>query len=59
MVVVNGVYGGQVVFVSGGILVCDKKGGVIGVVGVIGDILDNDVEVGLVGIVFVGFIGEG
>lgn len=58
MVVVNGVYGGVVVFVLGGVLVCDKLGKIIGVVGVIGDISDNDVIVVMVGIEVVGFMGE-
>ncbi|WP_296417178.1 GlcG/HbpS family heme-binding protein [Pseudooctadecabacter sp.] len=39
---VNGVYGGQVVPVPGGVLVRDKRGVVIGAVGVTGDTSDND-----------------
>ena len=42
MAAVNGVYGGQVVPVPGGVLVRDKKGDVIGAVGVTGDTSDND-----------------
>ena len=42
MAAVNGVYGGQVVPVPGGVLVRDKKGDVIGAVGVTGDSSDND-----------------
>ena len=39
---VNGVYGGQVIPVPGGVLVRDKRGVVIGAVGVTGDSSDND-----------------
>ncbi|MEO1703995.1 MAG: heme-binding protein [Pseudomonadota bacterium] len=39
---VNGVYGGQVVPVPGGVLVRDAKGRVLGAVGVTGDTSDND-----------------
>ncbi|SLN19536.1 GlcG/HbpS family heme-binding protein [Pseudooctadecabacter jejudonensis] len=39
---VNGVYGGQVIPVPGGVLVRDKRGVVIGAVGVTGDTSDND-----------------
>ncbi len=42
MTAVNGVYGGQVVPVPGGVLIRDKKGAVIGAVGVTGDTSDND-----------------
>lgn len=42
MAAVNGVYGGQVIPVPGGVLVRDKKGEVIGAVGVTGDTSDND-----------------
>ena len=59
MAAVNGVYGGQVVPVPGGILVRDKKGGVIGAVGVTGDSSDNDAEAGLEGIASAGLTGEG
>lgn len=59
MAAVNGVYGGQVVPVPGGILVRDKKGNVIGGVGVTGDTSDNDAEAGLAGIASAGLIGEG
>lgn len=59
MAAVNGVYGGQVVPVPGGILVRDKKGGVIGAVGVTGDTSENDAEAGLAGIAAAGLIGEG
>ncbi|MEO1797754.1 MAG: heme-binding protein [Pseudomonadota bacterium] len=39
---VNGVYGGQVVPVPGGVLVRDAKGRILGAVGVTGDTSDND-----------------
>lgn len=42
MAAVNGVYGGHVVPVPGGVLVRDKKGEVIGAVGVTGDTSEND-----------------
>jgi len=42
MAAVNGVYGGQVIPVPGGVLVRDKRGAVIGAVGVTGDTSDND-----------------
>lgn len=42
MAAVNGVYGGQVIPVPGGVLVRDKRGVVIGAVGVTGDTSDND-----------------
>lgn len=38
----NGVFGGQVVPVPGGVLIRDKAGRVIGAVGVTGDSSDND-----------------
>ena len=42
MTAVNGLYGGQVVPVPGGVLLRDKRGQVIGAVGVTGDTSDND-----------------
>ncbi|MCC1480669.1 GlcG/HbpS family heme-binding protein [Roseibaca sp. Y0-43] len=57
MAAVNGVYGGQVVPVPGGVLVRDK-GRVIGAVGVTGDTSDNDAEAALAGIAAAGFVGE-
>ncbi|APX11803.1 GlcG/HbpS family heme-binding protein [Tateyamaria omphalii] len=50
MTAVNGVYGGQVVPVPGGVLVRDKKGAVIGAVGVTGDTSDNDAAAAMAGI---------
>ncbi len=58
MASVNGVYGGQVVPVPGGILVRDKKDNVIGAVGVTGDTSENDAEAGLAGIAAAGLTGE-
>lgn len=58
MAAVNGVYGGQVVPVPGGVLVRDKAGRVIGAVGVTGDTSDNDAEAALAGVEAAGLIGE-
>ena len=58
MAAVNGVYGGQVVPVPGGILVHDKRGAVIGAVGVTGDTSDNDVIAAMAGIEAAGLTGE-
>ncbi|MCG3266668.1 heme-binding protein [Yoonia sp. I 8.24] len=58
MAAVNGVYGGQVVPVPGGILVRDKRGAVIGAIGVTGDTSDNDVVAGMAGLEGAGLIGE-
>lgn len=58
MAAINGVYGGQVVPVPGGVLLRDKKGGVIGAVGVTGDTSDNDVIAATAGIEAAGLIGE-
>lgn len=57
MAAVNGVYGGQVVPVPGGVLV-RHDGAVIGAVGVTGDTSDNDAEAALAGIAAAGFVGE-
>lgn len=58
MAAVNGVYGGQVVPVPGGVLVRDKKGAVIGAVGVTGDTSDNDAGAALAGIALAQLEGE-
>lgn len=58
MAAVNGVYGGQVVPVPGGILLRDRKGEVIGAVGVTGDTSDNDAVAGMAGIEAAGLTGE-
>ena len=57
MAAVNGVYGGKVVPVPGGVLVRDRKGVVIGAVGVTGDTSDNDAVAALAGIEAAGLIG--
>ena len=58
MAAVNGVYGGQVVPVPGGILLRDKRGSLIGAVGVTGDTSDNDVIAGMAGIEAAGLTGD-
>ena len=55
---VNGLYGGQVVPVPGGLLLRDRKGTVIGAVGVTGDTSDNDVIAAMAGIEAAGLTGE-
>jgi len=58
MAAVNGVYGGAMVPVPGGVLVRDRKGAVVGAVGVTGDTSDNDAAVALFGIETAGLSGE-
>ena len=58
MAAVNGVYGGQVIPVPGGLLIRDKKGDIIGAVGVTGDTSDNDAIAGMAGIDAAGLQGE-
>jgi len=58
MAAVNGVFGGQVVPVPGGVLVRDKKGKILGALGVTGDTSENDLVAALAGIEAVGLIGE-
>ncbi|MDG1431160.1 MAG: heme-binding protein [Paracoccaceae bacterium] len=58
MQAINGVYGGQVVPVPGGILLRDKRGRIVGAMGVTGDTSENDAEAGLAGIEASGLIGE-
>ena len=58
MAAVNGVYGGQVVPVPGGILLRDTSGSVIGALGVTGDTSDNDAEAGKAGAEAVGITAE-
>ena len=58
MAAMNGVFGGQLVPVPGGVLLRDKNGAVIGAVGVTGDTSDNDVVAALAGIEAAGLIGE-
>ena len=52
----NGLFGGQVVPVPGGILIKDGDA-VIGAVGVTGDTSDNDAEAGMAGIAAAGLDG--
>jgi uncharacterized protein GlcG (DUF336 family) len=59
MAAVNGVYGGQVVPVPGGVLVRDKRDNIIGAVGVTGDTSDNDLVAAMAGIEAAGLVGEG
>lgn len=58
MAAVNGVYGGQVIPVPGGVLVRDKQGRVVGAVGVTGDTSDNDAICAMVGIEAANMVGE-
>lgn len=58
MAAANGVYGGKVVPVPGGVLVRDKRGVLLGAVGVTGDTSDNDALAALAGIEAVGLVGE-
>lgn len=58
MAAANGVFGGQVVPVPGGVIVRDKKGAVIGAVGVTGDTSDNDAIAAVAGIEAAGYTSE-
>lgn len=58
MAAVNGVYGGAVIPVPGGVLIRDKKGNVIGAVGVTGDSSDNDAAAAEAGIAAAGYTAE-
>jgi uncharacterized protein GlcG (DUF336 family) len=58
MACVNGVFGGQVVPVPGGVLVRSAKGAVIGAVGVTGDTSDNDAVAAMAGLEAANLIGE-
>jgi uncharacterized protein GlcG (DUF336 family) len=58
MAAVNGVYGGAVVPVPGGVLLRDDAGAVIGALGVTGDTSDNDADAALAGIAAAGLVGE-
>ncbi len=55
---VNGLYGGKVVPVPGGVLIRDGKGNVIGALGVTGDTSDNDAAAATAGIESVGLTPE-
>jgi len=58
MAAANGLYGGQLVPVPGGVLVRDRKGAVIGAVGVTGDTSDNDAIAAMAGIEAANLTGE-
>ena len=58
MAAMNGVFGGNVVPVPGGVLVRDADGFIIGAVGVTGDTSDNDVIAAVAGIEAVGLKAE-
>lgn len=58
MAAVNGVYGGQVVPVPGGVLVRDEDGKIIGAVGVTGDSSENDAAAAQAGIDAAGLSAE-
>ncbi len=58
MAAVNGVYGGQVIPVPGGVLLRSAKGVVIGAMGVTGDTSDNDAAAAMAGIEAANMIGE-
>lgn len=58
MTAVNGLFGGSVVPVPGGVLVRDKRGEVIGAVGVTGDTSDNDAIAAMAGIEAANLTGE-
>ena len=58
MTSVNGLFGGQVVPVPGGIAVLDEAGQIIGAIGVTGDTSDNDAAAGLAGVEAAGYKGE-
>lgn len=58
MAAANGVFGGQVVPVPGGVIVRDKKGAVIGAVGVTGDSSDNDAIAAVAGVEAAGYTPE-
>lgn len=54
----NGVFGGRIIPVPGGVLVKDKKGNLIGAVGVTGDTSENDVLAAVSGIEAAGLFAE-
>ena len=55
---INGLYGGAVVPVPGGVLVRDAKGRVLGAVGATGDTSDNDATAAAHGIDAAGLVAE-
>ena len=58
MSAVNGLFGGNVIPVPGGVLIKNKNERVIGAVGVTGDSSDNDAIVAMHGVTFAGFSGD-
>ncbi|WP_069300820.1 GlcG/HbpS family heme-binding protein [Neptunicoccus sediminis] len=54
----NGVYGGRFVPLTGGVLVKDKKGTIMGAVGVTGDTSENDALCAVAGIEAATFFAE-
>ena len=55
---INGVFGGQVVPVPGGVLLRDGRGRLVGAVGVTGDSSDNDAVAAVVGVEAAGLVAE-
>ena len=55
---VNGLFGGQMVPVPGGVLVRDKDGAVVAAVGVTGDSSENDAAAATAGIEAAGLLAE-
>jgi uncharacterized protein GlcG (DUF336 family) len=58
MAAMNGVFGGQVVPVPGGVLVRGANGAIIGAVGVTGDTSENDAKAAMAGIEAADLSGE-
>lgn len=54
----NGLFGGKVVPVPGGVLVRARKGAIIGAVGVTGDTSDNDAAAASAGVEAAGFAAD-
>ncbi len=54
----NGLFGGRVVPVPGGVLVRDRNGDIVGAVGVSGDLSENDAAAAVEGIESAGFSAE-
>lgn len=54
----SGAFGGRFVPLSGGIVVRDKRGRVVGAVGVTGDTSENDAIAGAAGVVAAGLVPE-
>jgi len=55
---VNGVFGGDMVPVPGGVLIHDDGGTLVGAIGISGDTSDNDEAAALAGIAAVGLTGK-